>query len=290
MPLQLWVSVAALAVFSGVLGLGYLLVMRGSGVFMFALGPLAMTSAMLGSWLVTVYQLPKLLAFVIGVVAATALSALLEMSIVRPLHQRTGGAELPTVVAIVAVLFALQQLAGTVFGRTPLPGQALVPASSWRLGGLVLDGPLLLLIGVGLVLLVAAGYWLRRTRYGRMLRAVGDNERAAEIIGVPVRRIRLLAFALAGALAGVMGPLFAARTGVSFESGLQWTLAGFLALIVGGIGPYWAPLAGGLIIAALQTLAVYWLGPSWLDYLTFAMAFVFFVFRPQGLFRAKVRV
>jgi len=290
MPIQLWVSILQLAVFSGLLGLGYLLVLRGSGVFMFALGPLAMVSAMLTSWLVVNHGVGKWPALLAGIVVSALLSALIEAVIVRPLHLRTGGAELPTVVAVVAVLFAIQQLAGTVFGRTPLPGQQLVSFDSLHIGGLTIDDSVAVLVVVGLVLAVVIGAWLNRARYGRMLRAVGDNERSAEIIGVPVRRIRLIAFAMAGALAGVMGPLLAAKTGVSFESGLQWTLTGFLALIVGGLGPFWAPLVGGLIIAAMQTLSVYWFGPSWLDYITFVTAFVFFMFRPRGLFQAKVRV
>lgn len=290
MPLQLWVSIAQLAIFSGLIGLGYLLVLRGAGVFMFALGPVAMISAVVMSHLVVERGYPTFVAFLTGVASAVLVSVLIEVALVYPLHLRTGGAELPGVVAIVAVLFALQQAVGTAFGRAPLPGQELVSWPAQRVGGVVIESYAVLLVVVGLILVVAAGWWMRANKYGRMLRAVGDNERSAEIIGVPVRRVRMIAFGIAGGLAGVAGPLFAVRTGVSFESGLHWSLAGFLALIVGGLGPYWAPLLGGCLLATLQTLSVYYLGPEWLEYSTFLVAIVFFVVRPQGIFQAKVRV
>jgi branched-chain amino acid transport system permease protein len=289
MPVQLWVSVVEFGAFAGLLGLAYYLVLRGADVFMFALGSLAMFGSMTGAYLVASKGWPWPLAVLAGVVIAVAISALTELWIVRPIHRRTGGEETPAIIALVAVIFALSQLAGTTFGRTPIAGQEFWSAS-FDIGSARVSGQAILLVVVTLIAFAAISLWMRRTASGRMLRAVGDNEHAARLIGVPVERIRLTAFALAGLLAGIAGALFAAKAGVAYTSGLEWTLAGFLAVIVGGLGRVWAPLVGALVVALVQTWTVYQFGHSWRDYTTFVLAFVFFALRPEGIFQTKVRL
>ncbi len=122
-----------------------------------------------------------------------------------------------------------------------------------------------------------------------MLRAVGDNQEAARTLGLPVGRVRLVAFAISGLIAGIAGPLFAPKAGVGFESGLSYSLFGFIALVIGGTGSPWAPLAGGIALAALQMCSSYYLGAAWLNYATLAAAVVFFAIRPQGIFARGIR-
>lgn len=289
MPLQLWVSIAELSCFAGLIGLGYYLVLRGADIFMFALGPVAMFGAMLASYMTLRQGWPVPVALAAGIVVAVVLSCLAEVAVVRPIHRRTGGAENPSIIAIVAVLFLLEQLAGTLFGRRPLRGNA-VWTREFRVGDAVIDGTMVVLFGVTVVAFLAVQVWMRRSATGRMLRAVGDNERAARMLGIPVDRIRLVAFAIAGLLAGVAGVLFATKSGVAFGSGLQWTLVGFLAVIVGGLGSSWAPWVGAILVALLQTWIVFEFGQAAREYVTFALAFLFFLLRPSGIFRTKVRI
>ncbi|WP_182524319.1 branched-chain amino acid ABC transporter permease [Nocardioides dongkuii] len=289
MPAQLWVSVIELGCFAGLLGLGYYLVLRGADIFLFILGSLGMFAAMFGSHLMSANGWPWPLAIGVGVLASVVIAVLTERLIVRPIHQRTNGEETPSIIAVVAILFALEQLAGTLFGRTPRAGHTLWDAE-FTVAGARVTGQSVLLVGATLVAFVAVGWWMRNTASGRMLRAVGDNEHAAQMMGVPVERIRLTAFALAGLLGGIAGTLFAAKAGVAYTSGLQWTLVGFLAVIVGGLGRVWAPLVGALIVAALQTWTVYQFGHAVRDYTTLGLALVFFALRPEGIFQTKVRL
>lgn len=289
-PLNLWVSVFELGCFAGLIGLAYLLILRGADIFQFALGPFAMFSAAFASFLVARQGLPLALSVTAGIGAAIAISLITELSIVRPIFVRTGGEELPAIIAIVAVLFAVQQLAGTLFGRRPLPGQSWLAIDPIRIGRATITGQTIVLGVATLILFVGTALWLKHASFGRMLRAVGDNYEAATTLGLPVNKIRLVAFILGGLIVGIAGPIFAAKAGVTFQSGLAWTLAGFLALIVGGLGRVWAPLLGGFIVATLQTMSVYYFGPASLHYTTFVVAFLFFAFRPKGLFAPRVRL
>ncbi len=287
--LQLWVSVAELGCFFGLIALGYYLVLAGAGFFNFAIGTLAMLCGLSTSWMVIEKDMSLWPAIAVAVAGTAALSAFMELAIVRPVQRRSGSADLPALVAVAGILFAIQQLAGYLFGRTTLPGQRLVSFDPIELGQAVIQPTSLLLVVVTLVSFVLVGIWVKTARSGRLLRAVGDSKQAAAILGLPVNKVRLTAFVLSGLVAAVAGLLFAPKAGVSSMSGLDWALSGFLALVVGGAGSVWAPLIGGLIIGALQIFVPYYFGGPALSYVLLAVAIVFFAFRPQGIFVNRVR-
>lgn len=290
MPPQLWISVIASGCFFALIALGLLIVLEGSAVFNFAMGPYAAFSALTSSWLVIEYSVPLAVAVAAGVASAVALSLLTEVLVTRPIERRTAGDELPAIVAIVAALFAIQQFAGWIFGRSPLPGQYWTSLQPFVVGSVVVDPQVVILGCATIVIFGLVATWLRMSRTGRMFRAVGDNQAAARLLGLPVNRIRLAACGVAGAVVGLAGPLVSPQAGVSFQSGLAYTLFGLLALVIGGRGSVWAPLVGGLLLAALQVWSSYWFGAEWLHYTTFIVALAFFAIRPEGIFAQRVRV
>lgn len=289
MPLDLWMSAIEVGCFFSLLALGFLLTLEGASVFNFAIGPYAMAAGMAASWLAGQHGVPGYAAVLVGVLLAGVLSVATEVVVVRPIGRRLGGNDLPALVAVAATLFLIEQLAGTVFGRANLPGLSLVGGGSLRIGGFHAGWTQVLIVLVTLVVFAAAAWWLRRTRMGRLLRAVGDNKQAASILGLPVGRVRITAFILAGLVAGLAGLLFAPKAGVNFSSGLQWTLWGFLALVIGGTGSVWAPLLGGLLLGFVQIFTPYYFGSSSVDYAMLVVAIVFFGFRPNGLLTRRVR-
>lgn len=287
---QLWISAAQLGCFFGLLALAYYVVLSGTGFFNFAVGPYAMVGGLCTSWLVVDKGFALWSAVVVALVVSMVLAAATELAVVRPVQRRSGRNELPALVAVTAVLFAIEQLAGVIFGYTTLPGQELLSIQPIQLGSAVLLPEALELMIVTVVVFVGMALWVRLSRTGRLLRAVGDSRDAAALLGLPVNRIRIVAFVLSGLLAGIAGLLFAPKAGVNSNSGLDWALSGFLALVVGGTATVWAPLVGGLILGALQIFIPFYFGGPSLSYLLLILAIVFFAFRPQGIFVRRVRV
>ena len=287
---QLWVSAIELGFFFGLVALSYYIVYAGTGFFNFAVGAYAMVGGLCTSWLVINHGVELWLAVAITLVAAMLLAAITELVVVRPVQRRSGRSELPALVAVTAVLFAIEQLAGVEFGHNTLPGQQLLTIQPFQIGSAVVVPSALMVVVVVAVLFVVAAAWVRFTRTGRLLRAVGDSREAARLLGLPVNRIRIVAFVLSGFLAGAAGLLFAPKAGVSSTNGLDWALDGFLALVVGGTASVWATLVGGLILGALQIFVPYYFGGASLSYLLLILAIVFFAFRPQGIFVRRVRV
>lgn len=289
MPLELWVSALQVGCFFSLIALSFLLVLEGAAVFNFAIGPYAMAAGLGASWLAAEHGVALYLAAALGLLLSVALSVATEVVVIRPIERRLGSDDLPALVAVAATLFLIEQLAGTVFGRADRPGLALAGDGEAALGGLRIGASQLLIMAVTALVFGAAAWWLRSTRSGRLLRAVGDNKGAASVLGLPVGRVRITAFVLAGLIAGLAGLLFSAKAGVNFNTGLQWTLWGFLALVIGGTGSVWAPLLGGMLLGMVQIFTPYYLGSSSVDYAVLAVAIVFFGFRPNGLLTRRVR-
>lgn len=287
---QLWLSVFEIGSFFGLIALAYQLTLIGAGFFNFAIGPYAMTAALGATWFTTNLKLPVAISLMLGLAIAIVLSGLTELLVVRQVQKRAGAGELPALVAVTAVLFIVQQGAGVVFGRAALPGQVLFDLGTWQVGEVSISGTAVTLIASTAAVFVIISVWMKQSRTGRLLRAVGDNREAAALLGLPVGRIRLIAFVVAGLIAGIAGLLYAPKTGVSFTSGLSWTLVGFLALVIGGTGRTWAPLVGGLILGAIQVFAPFYFGSIGPTTMVLVIALLFFAVRPQGLFATRVRI
>lgn len=286
---QLWLSALEIGCFFGLVALAYYLILVGSGFFNFALGPLAMLGGLSASWFVINLELSPILAALLGTVIVIATSAITELVVVRPIQKKSAGGELPALVAVAAVLFAVQQAAGVVFGRTPLPGVRLVEAAVVEIGPFYVFPSTLMLIVITVLAFVGVGIWMSKSTMGRLLRAVGDNGDAARTLGLPVSRVRLTSFMLGGLLAAIAGILFSAKSGVVFNSGLGWTLTGFLALVIGGTGRIFAPLIGGLILGIVQVFSPFYFSTLGPQTIILILGILFFAFKPEGLFVRKVR-
>lgn len=287
--LQLWISALQMGCFFGMLALAYYLVLVGAGFFNFAIGPYAMVGGLCTSWLVIEWDVGIWMAAAVAIVVTTLLAVATEVLVVRPVQRRSGGGELPALVAVSAVLFAIQQTAGVVFDYVTLPGQNLLTIDPIPLGDTSIQPGAVLTIIVTVAAFGGIAAWIRYTRTGRLLRAVGDSTSAATLLGLPVARVRLIAFVVSGVIAAVAGLLFSTKAGVNSLSGLNWAVSGFLALVIGGTGSITAPLFGGLLLGLVEVFVPYYFGGQSHVYGMLIVALVFFAFKPEGLFVRRVR-
>ncbi|WP_202045353.1 branched-chain amino acid ABC transporter permease [Microbacterium sp. Se63.02b] len=184
---QLWLSVLEIGSFFGLIALAYQLTLIGAGFFNFAIGPYAMAAALGASWLTLEIGLPIALSLVLGLVIAVVASGLTELLVVRQVQKRSGRGELPALVAVTAVLFIVQQGAGAIFGRPALPGQVLFSFGPWQIGSAYVSGTAVVLIVATALIFLAVSLWMRHSRTGRLLRAVGDKPRRRRPAGTPGR-------------------------------------------------------------------------------------------------------
>lgn len=260
-------GLAAGAVY-GVVGLGYGLVYRMSGVINFAQGDLVTAGVYTlllvaggGGAVALVGLSPALLAaaVVVAVGAGIAAALLVERAAVAPFLAR--GSTVGWVAATVAAGLFLRALVGSVFQAESytvpelLPLQQVLGYSTVTLtGGAILQLRGLAVLGVGLLLAVGFDRWLSRSRTGRAMQATTQDADAARLCGVSPERLRLLAWGLAGALAVVAGLLVAPSRPLTIELGVVLGLKGTAAAVLGRLGSARGTIIAGLALGTGESL------------------------------------
>ena len=137
---------------------------------------------------------------------------------------------------------------------------------------------------------MAVFFWMfTMTRTGRAMRAVGMNRRAAQLVGINLRRVEMLVWSLAGGISAVAAILIAPKLLMTAEMGTVVTLA-FAAAIVGGFASLPGAVVGGFIIGIAENLVGLFISSRAINVAPFVIIMLVLVFKPQGLFGGRIRV
>lgn len=137
---------------------------------------------------------------------------------------------------------------------------------------------------VALVLSVIAFGVLSRTRAGAVIRAAAADTATAGLMGIDIRRVYAVTFALSAAVAAVAGVLLGATFSFTPDTGTQYLLTGVAVVVLGGVGNVLGTFCGGLLLGLLQSVAAAQFGGGWRDFTVYLLFFIALVIRPQGLF------
>jgi branched-chain amino acid transport system permease protein len=166
--------------------------------------------------------------------------------------------------------------------RSVTPGYA---GSGLDLGGVLVPYVRLAALGLALVLALAVVLFLDRTRTGSAIQAVGADRDAAQLVGIDLRHVYALTFAIGAACAGVAGGLISTLQAITPTAGEPYTLQAFVVVILGGLGRLSATIAGGLMFGLIEVLAqaAPGLGAGYANAIAFGVLVLVLAVRPQGL-------
>jgi branched-chain amino acid transport system permease protein len=285
--LQLLISGIAQGCIYGLIALGFVLIYKATETVSFAQGDLMMVGAFIALGVMTFAGLP----FWIAVPAAIAGMALVgfgaERLVLRPILGQPA-------FAIVMVTIGIGYVAR---GRiTMIPGigtetHALeVPYKNinFNAGGLVLAAEQLVVITVTALLCVGLYLGFRFTRVGVAMQAASQNQLAAYYMGIPVRRLNSMVWALAAVVAAVAGLLLAPITFVHANMGFVG-LKAFPAAVVGGFGSLPGAIVGGLVIGCVESFAGFYLPEGFKDVAAYVVVLIMLMLKPNGLFGERLR-
>ncbi len=156
-----------------------------------------------------------------------------------------------------------------------------------RIGTLAIPVVRLTSLGFAFVLLATLQLFLARARWGRAIRATAEDWEAAALMGIPVGRTYLLAFALGTALAGIAGGLVSVSYSISPSIGLEWTLKSLIVVVLAGLGSLLGCFAGGILLGLAEATSVAFLGGPYREVIGLVLFLVILVLRPQGLFGGR---
>jgi branched-chain amino acid transport system permease protein len=267
----------------GLMALGFYMTYAVSGTVNFAQGSAMMLGAVLTYAFAQTLGWPVSAATLLALALCALYGLLVERLAVRPFVQRNSDAWL---MATVALGIVLDNAVMFTFGKEPRNMPSPLAQAPLSVGGVGLGVyPLQLLIPlVGLALAAVLHTGSRRARWGTAMLAVVQNRSAARLMGIPIRRVVALAYALSALFAGVAGVLIAPLFNVHADMGTLFGLKAFAVAMLGGITNAWGVMVAGLLFGVAEALVTVTLGSGYTQIVTFALVIAALAWRPDGLF------
>jgi branched-chain amino acid transport system permease protein len=283
--------------------LGFVLIFKASGVFNFAQGAMVLFAALamarfaewVPGWLgIDNKFLANTVAFGLAAACMFALAWLIERLVLRHLVNQEG---VTLLMATLGITYFLDGLGQTIFGSeiyqidVGMPKEPVFVLGGFFEGGILISQEDVIAAVVAACLVASLSLFFQKTSTGRALRAVADDHQAAQSIGIPLNRIWVIVWCVAGITALVAGIIWGSKLGVQFSL-TTVALRALPVIILGGLTSVPGAIIGGLIIGVGEKLSEVYLGPMvgggieiWFAYV---LALVFLLFRPQGLFGEKI--
>jgi branched-chain amino acid transport system permease protein len=270
----------ALGSIYAMVGLGFNIIYNATGIINFAQGEFVMLGGLLMVWLNITTGLPLPLAFIITVAAVMAVGALFERLAIYPLKKP------PVLILIIITLAGSIIFKGAAMllwgkdtyslphfsGEEPivLLGAMIMPQTFW-------------IVGVLLAVVALLGLFFNCTMLGKAMRACSFNATAASLVGINVKRIVLLSFAISAAIGAIAGIVFTPVVLMEYDRGTMLALKGFCAAVLGGLGNGMGAVVAGMLIGILESFGAGFISSAYKDAIALLVLLAVLIIKPSGL-------
>jgi branched-chain amino acid transport system permease protein len=283
--IQLTVTGLANGAILSLAALGFVIIFKATGVINFAQGYFLLVGAYVVWSGVVERGLHWTLAVVMALIVAILLGVVTERFVLRPLVGEDVIAVIMVTIGLAAILQGLVQF---IWGTEPRPMPAFIPRGTVAVLGVPLSLNRIWAVVLAAVVLAALTLFFQRSRHGVAMRAVADDQQAAMMVGISVRRVFALAWALAAVSAVFAGIIVANMFGVSGEVAVFGLLV-FPVVILGGLDSVPGAMVAGAIIGLLITYTAGYVGGGLQQVIPYVILVLILLFRPYGLF-GEVRI
>jgi branched-chain amino acid transport system permease protein len=281
--LQLVVNGAAAGCIYGLIALGFVLIYKATEMVNFAQGDIMMLGGFFAFALIAHWGLP----YWLGALVAIALTAAFGYALDAVLLRRViGQPQFAVVMLTLGLGFIFRAVAGITWGYDSVGFNTPFTNRTVNLGGLVIGQDNVSII-VGTVLLCLVLYvFFSRTRLGVAMQASSQNQLAAYYMGIPVRRVFSLIWAISAGVAALAGILLSPVSMIDVNMGFLGIKA-FAAAVIGGFGSIPGSLIGGVIVGIVEQFAGYDLPAGFQEVTSNVVLLLMLFIRPQGLFAER---
>lgn len=264
----------------GLIAMGFALVYKATGVVNFAHGELVMLTAYVAFTLTNTFGLSFVPLMIVTIPIAMAIGLTLERIFIRPM---LGEPIFSIVMVTIGLAVMLRGITIMIWGPDPHNLTAGVSTEVIMIGNLPFYAAQLMSIAALAVCMAAAWAFLRFSRIGIAMRAVAAHETAALLVGISVKRIHAMAWALSSALAAIAGVLFAMNFKLAPDLWFQG-LKSFPAVILGGLDSILGSAIAGIIIGIIENMSQGYIGQGLREISGFIVIVIVLMVRPYGLF------
>jgi len=261
---------------------GLSLVWTTLGVFNFAHGALMMIGAFIAWTVSEAIGAGPLAGVVAGTIGAGLVGIVIERLVIRPFYA-SRNMLLVTAMTTLAVTIILERGAQMIWGPRLKQLPPLVNGEIRLFGNAISAHEALLLVAAP-VILIALWRFTVSSKIGRSLRAVGQNQESAALIGIDVPTAFALAFAISAALAGLTGALLGSIRFITPAMGTEPLTKAMIVVIFGGLGSLGSTAGAAYLIGFIEAFLVLWVGLYWTPFALFLLMILVLLLRPNGIF------
>lgn len=287
---QQFVNALSLGCVYALFALGFTLIFGVLGVINLAHGAVFMVGAYAALFVVQHFSLPLWAGLMAAFFVAGFTGVIIDYLVLKPLRKRNAPHLIP-MIATIGVGIILNNGAQGIFGASNLRfPHGTVPEEVVEIAGLHLTVIELGIIFLSFALMAVLMYVMRRTQFGRALRAIAESPKAAWLLGINVEKLFVTTSFAAAALGGVAGVLIGLYSNALFPlMGQPMLHKGIAVIILGGMGDIRGAMLGGLFLGFAEVLSVAYIGSTMRDAVAFGLLFLILLVRPQGLFGKVVQ-
>jgi branched-chain amino acid transport system permease protein len=286
--LQLVVNGLIVGALYGVVAMSFVLIYKASQVVNFAQGEFLLIGAWVCWWLLTTYQLPFLVGMGITFAFMLIFGIALQVVVLRPL---IGEPIISVIMVTIGLSIFFQALCKWLFGVFAQPFPPIFQTQSVQVLGLEIQTVYLMSLGISVAMMAGFAWFFRYSKHGLAMRATAFNQQVAQSLGISVRNVFALAWAISAVVSSVAGIVVGIVNGVSSALSL-YGIKVFPAVILGGLDSVVGAVIGGLVIGVLENVAQYVDGQylHWgnlYEIVPFYVLVVILMIKPYGLFGTR---
>lgn len=288
MILQLLANGLVTGCIYALVALGFGLIYNTTKIFHISHGIVYTVAAYLFYTFAKVLYLNLAFSFLLASIFATLLGAAIEIFIYYPFYQKRASLSIVMIGSLGIYIFLVNLLAMLYGNGTKILLSGA--EETFSMGSITLTRIQLFEILAFFILFSLSVMLLRKTKLGKIIRALADNSNLVTVLGIDVRIIRIYIFALGSFLASVASCLVALDTGMDPNVGLGVFLTAAVAVIIGGVGVFDGAVLGSFTLALLQNLMIWKVSAKWQNAIVFMILVFFLLFRPEGILGKRRRL
>lgn len=270
----------------GMVALGFNIIYSATGIINLAQGEFVMLGGMMMVYLTAIIKLPMVVSFFLSILIVTAIGAAFERAAIHPLKS-------PSVITLIIITVAASILfkGGAMFawgkhtfslppfsGEKPISvlGATILPQTLWILG----------IMGATVALLI---FFFGFTLTGKAMRACAANRTAASLVGINVRTMVLLSFALSAGIGATAGIIITPIALMNYDRGTMLAVKGFSVAVLGGLGSNVGAVVAGFIIGIMESLGAGFISSGYKDAIALVVLLLVLFLKPSGLLGSRER-
>ncbi|MEI6286054.1 MAG: branched-chain amino acid ABC transporter permease [Bacillota bacterium] len=263
------------------LALGYTMVYGIIRLINFAHGDIFMVGAYVCFFAITTFHLPFFAALIVAMILSAALGVLIEKIAYKPLRNAP---RIAVLISAIGVSLLLEYGGVALLTAQPRFFPPALGEVIFDIGGIIINGPQIIILAVSVVLMIALTYVIKFTTVGKAMRAVSFDAEAASLMGINPNRIISATFAIGSALAAAAGGLIGAYyNSIDPLMGVMPGIKAFVAAVLGGIGIMPGAMLGGVILGVVESFVSGFWSSTYRDVVAFAILIIILIVKPAGL-------